>query len=97
MLVALSFASSASAQAPQSRFADVNGVKLHYLVAGKGSTIVLVHGYTQTSRMSAPSSWRPGARNRGLRARVIAAKAVLAGPVDLRTINHGLNTRIVGA
>jgi pimeloyl-ACP methyl ester carboxylesterase len=37
-----------------SRFATVNGVKLHYLTAGHGPTIILIHGYTQTSRM-----WRP--------------------------------------
>lgn len=38
----------------QSRFADVNGVRIHYLVAGKGSPIILLHGYAQTSHM-----WRP--------------------------------------
>jgi len=36
------------------RFADINGVRLHYLIGGKGSPVVLVHGYTQTSHM-----WRP--------------------------------------
>jgi pimeloyl-ACP methyl ester carboxylesterase len=36
---------------PESRFADVNGVQLHYLVAGQGDPIVLLHGYTQTSHM----------------------------------------------
>ena len=44
----------AHAQAPQSKFADVNGVKLHYLVAGKGSPLVLLHGFAETSHM-----WRP--------------------------------------
>src|ERR1700754_1180530 len=44
----------ASAQAPQSKFADVNGVKLHYLVAGKGDPVVLLHGFAETSHM-----WRP--------------------------------------
>jgi pimeloyl-ACP methyl ester carboxylesterase len=44
----------ASAQAPQSRFADVNGVKLHYLIAGKGDPILLLHGYAETSRMWLP-------------------------------------------
>jgi pimeloyl-ACP methyl ester carboxylesterase len=34
--------------------AVVEGVKLHYLTAGKGPAVVLLHGYTQTSRM-----WRP--------------------------------------
>jgi pimeloyl-ACP methyl ester carboxylesterase len=44
----------AVAQAPQSRFADVNGVKLHYLIAGKGDPVVLLHGYAETGHM-----WRP--------------------------------------
>ncbi len=35
-------------------FADVNGVRLHYLIGGKGSPVVLLHGYTQTGYM-----WRP--------------------------------------
>jgi pimeloyl-ACP methyl ester carboxylesterase len=45
-----------SAQAMQSRFANVNGVRLHYLTAGKGDgdLVVLLHGYAETSRM-----WRP--------------------------------------
>jgi alpha/beta hydrolase family protein len=38
----------------EDRFADVNGVRLHYLIAGKGNAIILLHGYTQISRM-----WRP--------------------------------------
>lgn len=35
----------------KSAFANVNGVRLHYLIAGKGSCVVLLHGYTQTSHM----------------------------------------------
>jgi len=54
LLTALMVALPAFAQAPQSRFADANGVKLHYLMAGKGSPIVLLHGYTQTSHMWLP-------------------------------------------
>ena len=38
----------------ESRFAEVEGIKLHYLTAGHGPTVILLHGYTQTSRM-----WRP--------------------------------------
>jgi pimeloyl-ACP methyl ester carboxylesterase len=38
----------------ESRFAEFNGVKLHYLVAGKGEPIFLLHGYAQNSHM-----WRP--------------------------------------
>jgi pimeloyl-ACP methyl ester carboxylesterase len=52
--VALISSSASFAQAPQSKFAEVNGVKLHYLVAGKGDPVVLLHGFAQTSHM-----WRP--------------------------------------
>jgi len=37
-----------------SRFATVDGLKMHYLTAGQGPAVILIHGYTQTSRM-----WRP--------------------------------------
>ena len=36
------------------RFADVNGVRLHYRIAGKGSAVVLLHGYAQTGHMWTP-------------------------------------------
>src|SRR5262245_12340722 len=36
------------------RFATADGVKLHYLTAGHGPSVVLLHGYAETSRM-----WRP--------------------------------------
>jgi pimeloyl-ACP methyl ester carboxylesterase len=52
--VALFNPATASAQAPQSKFAEVNGVKLHYLVAGNGDPVVLLHGYAQTSHMWLP-------------------------------------------
>jgi triacylglycerol esterase/lipase EstA (alpha/beta hydrolase family) len=48
------FSGSAFAQFPESRYAEVNGVRLHYLIAGQGDPIVLVHGYTQTSHMWLP-------------------------------------------
>jgi pimeloyl-ACP methyl ester carboxylesterase len=38
----------------QSKFAEANGVKLHYLAAGKGDAVILLHGYAQNSHM-----WRP--------------------------------------
>jgi pimeloyl-ACP methyl ester carboxylesterase len=48
----------ATAQTPDSaiasRSATVEGVTLHYLTAGHGPAVLLLHGYTQTSRM-----WRP--------------------------------------
>ena len=43
-----------SAKAIEDRFANVNGVRIHYLVAGKGEPVILLHGYAQTSHM-----WRP--------------------------------------
>jgi len=38
----------------EDRFANVNGISLHYLVAGKGDPVILLHGYAQNSHM-----WRP--------------------------------------
>src|SRR5262245_66516972 len=59
LLATLLVAVAVSAQAQtrgdiQSRFAEANGVKLHYLVAGRGDPVILLHGYAQTSHM-----WRP--------------------------------------
>src|SRR5438552_5912336 len=51
------FAAHVNAQsrpAITSRYANVNGVKLHYLAAGKGAPVILLHGYAQNSHM-----WRP--------------------------------------
>jgi pimeloyl-ACP methyl ester carboxylesterase len=44
----------AASEAIASKFAEIDGAKLHYLTAGKGPVVILLHGYTQTSRM-----WRP--------------------------------------
>jgi pimeloyl-ACP methyl ester carboxylesterase len=43
-----------SSQTAESRFASVNGVRLHYLTAGKGDPVVLLHGYAETSHMWLP-------------------------------------------
>lgn len=43
-----------SSLAIQSRFANVNGTRLHYLVAGQGDPVVLLHGYAETSHMWLP-------------------------------------------
>src|SRR5207245_1004578 len=57
-LFAASFPAKAGADASAniiaSRTAEVEGIKLHYLTAGQGPAVILLHGYTQTSRM-----WRP--------------------------------------
>lgn len=47
-------AAETSETAVTSRTATVDGVKLHYLTAGHGPAVILLHGYTQTSRM-----WKP--------------------------------------
>ena len=56
LLLLTSFAPKAfaAAEAIASKTAVVDGLKLHYLTAGHGPTVILLHGYTQTSRM-----WRP--------------------------------------
>ena len=52
------FWSKANALAPgepiASRFAQIDGAKLHYLTAGHGTPLILLHGYAETSLM-----WRP--------------------------------------
>jgi pimeloyl-ACP methyl ester carboxylesterase len=52
----LGYSSLVGATSPASpgfsdRFADVNGTRLHYLIGGKGSPVVLLHGYAQTGHM----------------------------------------------
>jgi len=43
-----------SDQTINSRTAEIDGMKLHYLTAGHGPAVILLHGYAETSRM-----WRP--------------------------------------
>src|SRR5436190_22722076 len=43
-----------AAVAIKSRFAKVNGIRLHYLAAGQGEPVILLHGYAQNSHL-----WRP--------------------------------------
>jgi pimeloyl-ACP methyl ester carboxylesterase len=62
---------SKSAQTPQSRFANVTGVRVQYLIAGQGDPVVLLHGYAETSHM-----WRP------LMAELASTRTVIAP--DLR-------------
>jgi pimeloyl-ACP methyl ester carboxylesterase len=57
VIIALAVVVPAMAQEPiaiHGRFADVNGTRLHYLIAGSGDQIYLLHGYAQTSHM-----WQP--------------------------------------
>jgi pimeloyl-ACP methyl ester carboxylesterase len=56
LATALTIAQSAAAQSVtiHSRYAVVDGVRLHYLVAGKGDPVLLLHGYAQTGHMWLP-------------------------------------------
>lgn len=56
LFAATTFLTQAAAApiAVASRYAEANGVKLHYLTAGKGDPVLLLHGYAQNSHM-----WRP--------------------------------------
>jgi pimeloyl-ACP methyl ester carboxylesterase len=48
------FQASAADNAIVSRDAEVEGVKLHYMTAGHGAPLILLHGYAETSRMWTP-------------------------------------------
>ena len=56
--VAAAFSAVASGKAEDktiaSRTEEVDGVRLHYLTAGQGAPLILLHGYAETSRM-----WKP--------------------------------------
>ena len=58
ILFSLSLPAIASAEQSDrtvtSRTKVVDGLELHYLTAGHGPSVILLHGYAETSRM-----WRP--------------------------------------
>ena len=54
MLCAAITASAWAAEPIATRTAEVAGVKLHYLTAGHGAPLLLLHGYAESSLM-----WRP--------------------------------------
>src|SRR3989442_5156157 len=57
ILLTCSSLSATAAKVPAGfteRDAEVNGVRIHYSIGGKGSPVVLLHGYAQTSYM-----WNP--------------------------------------
>src|SRR5947208_738940 len=58
ILISLTFATTGVAQTSDKTIASrtrmVDGLQFHYLTAGKGPAVVLIHGYAETSRM-----WRP--------------------------------------
>src|SRR5712672_1273531 len=58
LFLSIPFSSTAYVQASRetiaSHTAEVNGVKLHYMTAGHGTPLILLHGYAETSLM-----WKP--------------------------------------
>jgi pimeloyl-ACP methyl ester carboxylesterase len=71
-------AAQAQQQAIESRFAEANGVRLHYLVVGQGDPVLLLHGFAQSSHM-----WRPLMRELAKNHTVIAADLRGAGQSDV--------------
>lgn len=68
-LVAVFVSIPAAAQVAkiESRFAEVNGIRMHYLESGQGAPVILIHGYAQNSHM-----WRPLMRELAKTHRVVA-------------------------
>jgi pimeloyl-ACP methyl ester carboxylesterase len=54
LFLSTSLYGQASGKTIVSQMAEVDGVKLHYLIAGHGPPVILLHGYAETSLM-----WRP--------------------------------------
>src|SRR5436309_2437627 len=57
MLLSCSSLSAAAGKVPAGfteHYAEINGVKLHYYIGGKGSAVVLLHGYAETGHMWIP-------------------------------------------
>ncbi len=71
---------TAANEAITSRDATIDGLKLHYLVAGHGPAIVLLHGFAETSRM-----WRPLMPRLAPRFTVIAVDLPGIGDSDIPT------------
>jgi pimeloyl-ACP methyl ester carboxylesterase len=63
-----------------SKYATVDGLKLHYLTAGHGPTVILLHGYAENSRM-----WRPAIPVLAQKFTVIAPDLPGIGDSDIPT------------
>ncbi len=84
LLLSTTFSSTAYAQATRetiaSRTAQINGVKLHYMTAGHGTPLILLHGYAETSLM-----WKPIVPALAERFTVIAPDLPGIGDSDIPT------------
>lgn len=54
VLLLMLMAPQARAADVESKFAEIGAFKMHYLIAGKGDVIVLLHGFGESSRMWLP-------------------------------------------
>jgi pimeloyl-ACP methyl ester carboxylesterase len=54
LLLAFPMTAGARQKTISSRTAEIDGAKLHYLTAGQGAPLILLHGYAETSLM-----WKP--------------------------------------
>src|SRR5258708_18353280 len=79
-------ASAAAGESIASRTAEIEGVKLHYLTAGHGPSLILLHGYAETSLM-----WKPIIPVLAARFTVIAPD--LPGIGDSAIPNDGLDMK----
>jgi pimeloyl-ACP methyl ester carboxylesterase len=73
-------------QAFVSRIAEIDGVKLHYTTGGHGPSLILLHGYAETSRM-----WNPVLPLLGEKFKVIAPD--LPGIGDSEIPANGLDMK----
>lgn len=94
ILISLTFAITGAAQTSDKTIASrtkvVDGLRFHYLTAGKGPAVVLIHGYAETSRM-----WRPLFPLLAERFTVIAPD--LPGIGDSAVPENGLDMKKSGA
>jgi pimeloyl-ACP methyl ester carboxylesterase len=86
--IAAAAQTKSGAEAIQSRFGEVDGVKIHYLTAGHGPAVILLHGYTQTSRM-----WRPLIPKLADKFTVVAPDLPGIGDSDIPKDNAGLDMK----
>jgi pimeloyl-ACP methyl ester carboxylesterase len=68
----------------------IDGKKIHYLTAGQGPAVVLLHGYTQTSRM-----WRPLIERLKSKFTIIAPDLPGIGDSDIPTSGSDMKTAAI--
>lgn len=67
LILAVALPSPAGAVDIEEHDADINGLRIHYLDAGDGDLVILLHGFAQTSHM-----WRPLMEQLAVNHRVVA-------------------------